>query len=209
MEKRTIKPTTMVCPLPAVMASCGTMEASNIITIEWTGIICTDPPRTYISIAKQRYSHDIVESTGEFVINLTNKDLARATDFCGCTTGAKIDKFSEAGLTKAAADIVACPMIAEAPVNLECRVFKVERLGSHDMYMADIVAVHVDEDLFDEDGRICLERAGLIVYSHGHYHELKRESLGRFGWSVMKPKTRKRLAFKAAGRGGKKPGQKK
>ena len=88
MEKRTIKPTTMVCPLPAVMASCGTMEASNIITIEWTGIICTDPPRTYISIAKQRYSHDIVESTGEFVINLTNKDLARATDFCGCTTGA-------------------------------------------------------------------------------------------------------------------------
>ena len=193
MEKVSIKPTTMLCPLPAILASCGTMKNSNIITIEWTGIINSVPPRTYISIAKQRYSHDIVENSGEFVINLTNKDLAFATDYCGCTTGAKIDKFKEANLTKIKGDIVSCPMIAEAPVNLECKVFKVERLGSHDMYMADIVAVHVNEDLIDENGRIGLEKAGLIVYSHGNYHELHTRSLGRFGWSVMKPKTKKRI----------------
>ncbi|MCR4668851.1 MAG: flavin reductase family protein [Clostridia bacterium] len=204
MEKKSFKPSTMLYPLPAVMASCGTMEESNIITIAWTGIICSDPPRTYISIAKQRYSHDIVENSGEFVINLTNADLARATDLCGCTTGARADKFKEAGLTKAAADIVSCPMIAEAPVNLECRVFKVERLGSHDMYMADILAVHVNEDLLDENGRICLEKAGLIAYSHGFYYGLGSGDLGRFGWSVMKPKTKKRINREKAAKAGQK-----
>ncbi len=206
MAKKSIKPTTMLCPLPAVMVSCGSMEEPNIITIEWTGIICSDPPRTYISIAKKRHSHDIVEKSGEFVINLTNRDLAFATDYCGCVSGAKVDKFKEAKLTPVPADIVGCPMIEEAPVNLECRVFKVERLGSHDMYMADIVAVHVNEELMDENGRIGLEKAGLIVYSHGYYYGLQSRPLGRFGWSVMKPKTKKRLskeaaAKRAAGRG--------
>ena len=182
MEKKSIDPTTLLCPCPVIMASCGTMEESNIITIEWTGIVCTKPPRTYISVNPSRHSYDMIRSSGEFVINLTNKELAWATDLCGCTTGAKIDKFKEAKLTKLSADLVACPMIAEAPVNLECKVFQVEELGSHHMFLADIVAVHVNGDLLDGQGRIGLEKAGLISYSHGGYYELKPHSLGRFGW---------------------------
>jgi len=196
MDKKTFKPSTLLYPLPAVMVSCGTMDNSNIITIAWTGIICSEPPRTYVSIAKQRFSHDIIEESKEFVINLTNKDLAFATDFCGCTTGAKIDKFKEAKLTKMPAEKLSCPMIMEAPVNLECKVFQIERLGSHDMYMADIVAVHVNEELLDENGKIALEKAGLIGYNHGHYYALQTKNLGRFGYSVMKPKTKKRLKAK-------------
>ena len=197
MPKRELKPATMLYPLPAVMVSCGSMEESNIITIGWTGIICSEPPRTYISVMPRRFSHDIIEESREFVINLTTKDLARATDYCGCTSGSKIDKFKDTGLTKLKAPhLKDCPMIEESPVNLECRVFQVERLGSHDMYMADIVGVHVNEELIDDDGRAAIEKSGLISYFHGHYYGLRKESLGRFGWSVMKKKTRKRLAAK-------------
>lgn len=194
MSKIEMKPATMLYPLPAVMVSCGGMESSNIITIGWTGIICTTPPRTYVSIMPSRFSHDIVEERREFVINLTTRDLAYATDICGVKSGRDIDKFKEAGLTKVPASKLDCPMIAESPVNLECRVFQVERLGSHDMYMADIVAVHVNEELMDEDGRIALEKAGLISYFHGHYFGINDKKIGRFGWTVMKDKTKKRLA---------------
>ena len=143
MEKRELKPSTMLYPLPAVMVSCGSMEEPNIITIAWTGIICSDPPRTYISVMPKRHSHHMIVESGEFVINLTTKELAKAADYCGCTTGAKVDKFRETGLTELKAPSLRdCPMIAEAPVNLECRVFKTERLGSHDMFMADIVGGH-------------------------------------------------------------------
>ncbi len=198
MAKKTLKPSTMLYPLPAVMVSCGTMEESNIITIGWTGIINSEPPRTYVSVMPKRYSHDIIEKNMEFVINLTSKELAKATDYCGCTTGAKVDKFKETGLTKIPAELVKCPMIEEAPINLECKIFEIKRLGSHDMYMADIVAVHVNEDLLDENGRVALEKAGLISYSHGQYYPVSGKTLGRFGFSVMKPKTAKRLRREAA-----------
>lgn len=193
MAKTAMKPGTMLSPVPAVMVSCGNANKSNIITIAWTGIINSNPPMTYVSVRKERYSHGIIAETGEFVINLTTEDLAKATDFCGVRSGRDVDKAAELGLTMEAAEIVDCPMILESPVNLECKVTEVKELGSHDMFMAEIVKVHADEALFDEKGRLCLEKAGLIGYSHGEYFGLKKHPLGKFGFSVMKPKTRKRI----------------
>lgn len=193
MEKISLKPGTMLNPVPAVMVSCGEGNVKNIITVAWTGIINSDPPMTYVSVRKERFSHDIIERTGEFVINLTTEKLAFATDYCGVRSGRDVDKFKERGLTPQESLRVDCPSIAESPVNIECRVTEVMELGSHDMFMAEIVNVSVDEDLMDEKGRLCLEEAGLIAYSHGHYYALKRNEIGRFGYSVMKPKTRKRL----------------
>ena len=188
-----MKPGTMLNPVPAVMVSCGEGDVKNIITVAWTGIINSDPPMTYVSVRKERFSHDIIERTGEFVINLTTEKLAFATDYCGVRSGRDVDKFKERRLTPQESLRVNCPSIAESPVNIECRVTEVRELGSHDMFMAEIVNVSVDEELMDEKGRLCLEEAGLIAYSHGHYYGLKRNEIGRFGYSVMKPKTRKRL----------------
>lgn len=193
MGKISLKPGTMLNPVPAVMVSCGEGDVKNIITVAWTGIINSDPPMTYVSVRKERFSHDIIERTGEFVINLTTEKLAFATDYCGVRSGRDVDKFKERRLTPQESLRVNCPSIAESPVNIECRVTEVRELGSHDMFMAEIVNVSVDEELMDEKGRLCLEEAGLIVYSHGHYYGLKRNEIGRFGYSVMKPKTRKRL----------------
>ncbi|MDO4746362.1 MAG: flavin reductase family protein [Bacillota bacterium] len=193
MSKITFKPGTMLNPVPAVMVSCGDGDIKNIITIAWTGIINTDPPMTYVSVRKERYSHDIIKRTGEFVINLTTEDLAFATDYCGVRSGRDVDKFKEQKLTPQESKVVKCPSIAESPVNIECKVVEVKELGSHDMFMAEIVNVSVDEKLMDENGRLCLDEAGLIAYNHGHYFALKRNEIGRFGYSVMKPKTRKRL----------------
>lgn len=193
MGKISLKPGTMLNPVPAVMVSCGEGDVKNIITVAWTGIINSDPPMTYVSVRKERFSHDIIERTGEFVINLTTEKLAFATDYCGVRSGRDVDKFKERRLTPQESIRVNCPSIAESPVNIECRVTEVRELGSHDMFMAEIVNVSVDEDLMDEKGRLCLEEAGLIAYSHGHYYGLKRNEIGRFGYSVMKPKTRKRL----------------
>lgn len=193
MSKRSIKPSTMLCPLPAVMVSCGTMEESNIITIAWTGIVNSDPPRTYISIQPKRWSHHMVNESGEFVINIVPKDLAFAMDKAGCTRGENLDKFADLGLTKEAADKVAAPMIAESPVNIECKVFETLHLGSHDMFLADIVAVHVDESVIDESDRIALERLGLVSLIHGKYYSAGKQTIGRMGYSVMKPKTKKRI----------------
>ena len=192
MGKIQFKPGTMLNPVPAVMVSCGDGDLKNIITIAWTGIVNTDPPMTYISVRKERYSHDIIARSGEFVINLTTEKLAFATDYCGVRSGRNVDKFKEQALTPAASQVVSCPSIAESPVNIECRVTEIKELGSHDMFLAEIVSVSVDEDLMDEKGRLCLEEAGLIAYNHGHYFGLKRNEIGRFGYSVMKPKTRKR-----------------
>lgn len=194
MSKITFKPGTMLNPVPAVMVSCGDGDIKNIITIAWTGIINTDPPMTYVSVRKERYSHDIIKKTGEFVINLTTEKLAFATDYCGVRSGRDVDKFKEQNLTPEKSKVVKCPSIAESPVNIECRVTEVKELGSHDMFMAEIVNVSVDEDLMDETGKLCLEEAGLIAYNHGHYFALKKTELGRFGYSVMKPKTKKRIA---------------
>lgn len=193
MSKITFKPGTMLNPVPAVMVSCGDEETKNIITIAWTGIINSDPPMTYVSVRKERYSHDIIKRTGEFVINLTTEKLAFATDYCGVRSGRDVDKFKEQKLTAEKSKVVKCPSIGESPVNIECKVTEVKELGTHDMFMAEIVSVSVDEDLMDENGRFCLEEAGLITYNHGHYFGLRKTPLGRFGYSVMKQKTKKRL----------------
>ena len=192
MGKISFKPGTMLNPVPAVMVSCGDGDVKNIITIAWTGIINTDPPMTYVSVRKERYSHDIIKRTGEFVINLTTEKLAFATDYCGVKSGRDVDKFKEQNLTPEESKVVKCPSIAESPVNIECKVTEIKELGSHDMFIAEIVSVNVDEELMDEKGKLCLEEAGLIAYNHGHYFALKKTELGRFGYSIMKPKTRKR-----------------
>lgn len=192
MAKRTLKPGTMLNPVPAVMVSCGEGDAANIITIGWTGIINSEPPITYVSVRKSRHSHQLISKSGEYVINLTTESLVKETDFCGVKSGRDLDKWAELKLTKVAGDIVKCPMIGESPVNLECRVIEVKEYPTHDMFIGEIVNVHADESLFDEKGRLCLDHAGLISYSHGEYFGLKRTPLGRFGYSIMKPKTRKR-----------------
>lgn len=183
----------MLSPVPAVMVSLGEGEEANIITVAWTGIINSRPPMTYVSIRKERHSHDILMKTREFVINLTTESILKATDWCGVKSGRDFDKWKEMKLTKEPATEVKCPMIAESPVNLECRVTEVKELGSHDMFMAEIVKVHVDDSIIDNDGHFDVVKAGLIAYIHGHYYTVNRKPLGRFGFSVMKPKTKKRL----------------
>lgn len=192
MGKRLFKGGAMLNPVPAVMVSCGSRKP-NIITIAWTGIVNSNPPMTYISVRKERYSHNIIENTGEFVINLCSEELAFATDFCGVRSGRDTDKFKEMKLTPERAEIVRCPMIKESPVNIECRVREIIELGSHDMFIADILKVHVDEQYIDRSGRIRLDQASLVAYNHGEYFGLKRQTIGKFGFSVMKPKTRKRI----------------
>ena len=195
--KQEFKGSEMLSPVPAVMASLGEGDEANIITIAWTGIINSRPPMTYISVRKERHSHDILMKTGEFVINLTTEAILKQTDWCGVRSGRDFDKWKETGLTKEPASVVKCPMIAESPVNLECRVTDVKELGSHDMFMAEIVKVHVDDSIIDEDGHFDVVRAGLLAYIHGHYYTVNRKPLGRFGFSVMKPKTKKRLQKEA------------
>ncbi|MDD6042390.1 MAG: flavin reductase family protein [Eubacteriaceae bacterium] len=193
MAKKTMKPGTMLNPVPAVMVSCGEGEEANIITIAWTGIINSEPPVTYVSVRKSRHSHRLISESGEFVINLTTEALAKATDFCGVKSGRDLDKWKITGLTKEAASLVSCPMIKEAPVNLECKVMEIKEFPTHDMFIAEIVSVHADESLYDEGNRIRLDRAGLIAYNHGEYFGLKPMPLGKFGYSIMKPKTRRRI----------------
>ena len=194
MSKLNFKPGTMLNPVPAVMVSCGTEEEHNIIPVAWTGIVNSEPPMTYVSVRKQRHSHDMIAETGEFVINMTTEELAFATDYCGVRSGRDVDKFKEQNLTPVKGEKVNCPVIKESPVNLECKVVEVHEYGSHDMFVAEIVNVQVDEDLMDEKGRIRLDQAGLLAYNHGEYFGLKKNPIGKFGYSVMKPKTKKRIA---------------
>ena len=177
----------MLYPLPAVLVSCGaTPDEYNLLTVAWTGTICSDPPMCYISVRRERHSYDIVRRTGEFVLILTTRELARATDWGGVRAGRGYDKFGEMGLTPVPAEQVAAPLVEQSPVNIECRVKQVVPLGSHDMFLAEVVHVQVDDALIDPaSGRVCLERAEPIVYSHGEYFALG-EALGHFGWSVRK-----------------------
>lgn len=184
MARQSFKPGTLHAPLPAVMVTVGDMEKANIITVAWTGILSSDPPRTYVSVRPSRYSHGMLTESGEFVINLTTEKLALATDFAGIYTGAKVDKFEKLGLTKLPSECVAPPTIEGTPLALECRVFDVLHFGTHDVFMADIVNVSCDESILD-GGRICLDRAGLIAYAHGEYFALG-EKLGKFGFSATK-----------------------
>ena len=187
MARQNFKAGALEAPLPAVMVSVGDMEESNILTVAWTGILSTDPPRAYISVRPSRHSHKIITERGEFVINLTTEKLARVTDYVGIYTGAKVDKFKKCNLTKKESLKVSAPTIAESPIALECKVFDVIHSGTHDVFLADIVNVSCDEEIIDERGRICFERAGLIAYSHGEYFALGRK-VGRFGFSTDKKK---------------------
>lgn len=188
MGKQEWKPGNMLYPLPAVMVSCQRPgEKPNIITVAWTGTVCTNPPMVYISVRPERYSYGIIRETGEFVINLTTERLARATDYCGVRSGRDVDKFADMHLTAVPSSHVSAPMIGESPVSLECRVKKVEALGSHHMFLAEVKAVHVDEAYLDEKGRLELARTGLLAYSHGEYYGLGKK-LGSFGYSVKKKK---------------------
>ena len=185
------KPGTMIYPLPAVLVSCGETEQEyNLFTVAWTGTVCTNPPMCYISVRPERHSYEIIKRTGEFVINLTTARLARATDWCGVRSGRDYDKFAEMGLKTEAAEVVKAPVVAEAPVSIECRVKQVIPLGSHDMFLADVVNVLVDEEYINpETGKLELERADMIAYSHGEYFRLG-QAIGHFGWSVRKKKKR-------------------
>ena len=189
MAKIQWKPGNMVYPLPAVMVSCADKEGnSNIITVAWTGTVCTNPPMAYISVRPERHSYQMIRETGEFVINLTTEDLAFATDFCGVRSGRDVDKFLEMKLTKEQGSVVGAPMSGESPVNIECKVREVQELGSHHMFLADVVAVHVDDTYMDEKQKFHLGLAGMLAYSHGEYYNLGKQ-VGTFGYSVKKKKT--------------------
>ena len=180
----------LIAPVPPAMITCGTMEESNIITVAWTGILGTVPPKTYISVRPRRHSYNIIKERGEFVINLTTESLIHAADYCGMYTGAKVDKFTACNLTKEEGPDFSCPMIAEAPLSLACRVTDVIPMGSHDMFIADVVSVHVDESLIDESGKLRLEKAQLAAFAHGEYYGLGKK-LGWFGFSAVKKKKKK------------------
>ena len=172
--KVSFKPGTMIYPLPAVMVSCGNSpENYNIITVAWTGTICTDPPMCYVSIRKERHSHKLIKETGEFVINITTEALAKATDWCGVRSGRDYNKFKEMHLTPQQGQVVKAPLIAESPLNIECRVVEVKELGSHDMFIAEVVAVNAEEKLIDKStGAFQLNHAEPLAYSHGKYYGL-------------------------------------
>ncbi|WP_319479888.1 flavin reductase family protein [uncultured Draconibacterium sp.] len=186
------KPGTIVYPLPAVMVSCGeNPEEYNIITIAWTGTINSDPPMCYISVRPGRHSYDIIKRTGEFVINLTTEKLAKATDWCGCRSGRKYNKWKEMNLTPAPAKMVKAPIIEESPVNIECRVKDIVELGSHHMFISEVVSVSVDDTYMNEEQAFSFSKANPLVYSHGHYFGMGKR-IGKFGWSVEKKKKRKK-----------------
>ena len=186
MSKQIWKPGNMLYPVPAVMVSCRRGdETPNIITVAWTGTVCSDPAMVSVSIRPERYSHGIIAETGEFVINLVTEKLTRACDWCGVKSGRDCDKFSEMHLNPYYSDLLKAPAIDESPVNIWCKVTKIEQLGSHDMFLANVLGVTVDEAYMDENGRFALEDTGLITYSHGEYFSLG-EKLGKFGYSVKK-----------------------
>ena len=192
MSKVTWKPGTFLYPIPVVMVSCGDMEKSNIITVAWTGIANTDPAMVYISVRKERHSYEIIKNTKEFVINLTNQRLVKATDWCGVKTGAKVDKFKEMHLTKEKSNFVKCPQIKESPVSVECQVVEEKDLGSHTMFLAKVVAINADEKYIDEKGAFDISKCDLVAYANGGYYALGKK-LGKFGFSVQKKKlTRKK-----------------
>ena len=185
MSKIKMPPSTLLAPVPAVMVSCGSKEeGTDIVTIAWTGIINSHPAKTYISVRPERFSYGIIKKNGEFAINLVSAELARAADLCGMKTGAKVDKFKEAKLTPEYVEDAACPIIAESPISLICKVTDVIPLGSHDMFIAEIKSIYVNDGLMEE-GKLCINRAHLAAYAHGEYYTLGKR-IGKFGFSVKK-----------------------
>lgn len=187
IKRKNFAPGALTAPLPPALVTVGDMESSNVITIGWTGILATVPPKTYISVRPSRYSYGILKERGEFVINLPSADMARSVDFAGIYTGAKMDKFEKCGFIKAESNKVSAPTIAQCPVSIECKVCQVIPMGSHDVFMADIVSVSCREDIIDSDGKMRFDKAGLLAYAHGEYYALG-EKLGRFGFSTDKAK---------------------
>lgn len=187
MEKEMFKAGCFLYPLPAVLVSCGNMEKSNIITVAWTGIINTKPATVYISIRPERYSYNIIENTKEFVINLTNESLVRATDWCGMRSGNKYDKFKEMKLDKQKSNFLKCPMIKQSPVSIECKVTEIKKMGSHDMFIAEVLCVNVAKQYIDKKGKFDINKCNLITYANGNYYQLGKK-IGKFGFSVVKKK---------------------
>ena len=189
MGKVSWKSGTFIYPIPAVMVSCGDMEKSNIITVAWTGILNTNPATVYISVRPTRYSYNIIKETKEFAINLTTTNLARETDWCGVKTGAKFDKFKEMNLHKEKANFINCPLIKESPVSIECKVKEIKNLGSHHMFIADVLSIDADDKYIDENGAFDISKCDLIAYANGGYYSLGKK-VGKFGYSVQKKKRR-------------------
>lgn len=192
MSKQFWKPGNMLYPLPAVLVTCQQKDENpNIITVAWTGTICTNPAMLYVSIRPERHSYHIIKNSMEFVVNLTTQNLVRATDFCGVRSGREIDKWKETKLTLQKANIVNAPLIEESPVNIECKVKEIIPLGSHHMFLAEVVGVNVEESLLNKDGKFELNQSNLMVYSHGEYYGLG-ELLGNFGYSVRRRNSSKK-----------------
>ncbi len=185
MNKVTWRGGAMLAPVPPVLVTCGTMDKPNVFTVGWTGIINTIPPRTYISVRPSRLSFDLIQETKEFTINLTTVDLLKATDYCGVKSGRDFDKFKEMNITSTPSSQISSPQLLESPLTLECQVFDIIPLGSHHMFLADIVAVNARESLIDKAGRLRLDKANLLAYAHREYFEVGK-SLGTFGFSVKK-----------------------
>jgi flavin reductase (DIM6/NTAB) family NADH-FMN oxidoreductase RutF len=190
MAKIQWKPGTLLNPVPVVLISCGEKEKANLITVAWAGTVCSDPVMVGVSIRPERHSHQLIQANGELVINLPNRRMVRAVDFCGVRSGREVDKFKVTGLTKEPAGLVRPPLIREAPLALECKVESVSPLGSHDLFIAKVVAVQVEEALIDPNGRLNLAKADLITYVHGHYWTLD-QAVGSFGFSVRKKQSRR------------------
>ncbi|MBR0491622.1 MAG: flavin reductase family protein [Clostridia bacterium] len=187
MAKVVWKAGTFEYPIPAVMVSCGDMDNSNIITVAWTGILNTNPAMVYISVRPTRYSYNMIKEQGEFVINLTTEDLVRQTDWCGVRSGEKFDKFKEMNLHKEKANFVKCPLIKESPVSIECKVKEIKELGSHHMFIAEVLSIDADDKFIDEKGAFDISKCDLIAYANGGYYPLGNK-LGKFGFSVQKKK---------------------
>lgn len=195
MAKKVWKPGTFVYPIPAVLVSSGTMEKANILTVAWTGIMNTNPAIVYISVRPERYSYNLIKENKEFAINLTNRELAYATDWCGVRSGAKFDKFKEMNLTKEKANFIKAPLIKESPVSIECKVIEEKNYGSHTTFIAEVLSIDADEKYMDESGAFDISKCDLIAYANGGYYELGKK-IGKFGYSVEKKKTKEANAKK-------------
>lgn len=193
MTKRKFKGSTMLNPVPAVLITSRNKEGlTDVFTVGWIGTACTKPPMITVAIRPERLSYEYIKQTGEFVVNLTNKQLVRAVDFCGVKSGREVDKITKMGFNLEECESVNVPMIKECPICLECKVKSVTPLGTHDLFLAQVLNIHVEEELIDKSGKIHFEKAGLIAYSHGEYFSLEKKSLGKFGYSIQKKRRRKK-----------------
>jgi len=195
MAKVTWKAGTMLAPVPPALISCGTPDKPNVMTAAWTGIICTEPTLVYVSLRPSRFSNEIIRKTGEFVINVPTVELAKAVDLCGVKSGRETDKFKLAGLTAEKCSQVSAPQVKQAPISLECKVKEITSFGTHDMFLAEVVAVNVDEKYIDGNKALRLDKAGLLAYAHGFYYALGKK-IGKFGWSVEKKSTKRKRAVR-------------